>query len=115
MAYTNLDYLRMITEGDTESVVELIGLFLDQVPEFIENMNKFLAEGRYEELGKEAHKAKSSVMIMGMDDLGHDMKSLQLDTIAKTGVETYGERVSKFEMQCLAAVEELNIELEKMK
>jgi len=115
MAYTNLDYLRMITEGDTESVRELIILFLEQVPEFIENMNKFLAEGRYEELGKEAHKAKSSVMIMGMDDLGHDMKSLQLDTIAKTGVETYGERVSKFVMQCNAAVEELNIELEKMK
>ena len=114
MAFTNLDYLRTITEGDTESIRELIILFIEQVPEFIENLKKFLAEGRYAELGNEAHKAKSSVMIMGMDELGHDMKSLQLDTIAKTGVDTYAERVNRFEFQCLAAVEELNKELEKM-
>jgi HPt (histidine-containing phosphotransfer) domain-containing protein len=106
MAFTNLDYLRTITEGDTESVRELIILFIEQVPEFIENLKKFLAEGRYAELGSEAHKAKSSVMIMGMDDLGHDMKTLQLATIARTDVETYA--------QCLAAIDELNIELKKM-
>ena len=114
MAFTNLDYLRTITEGDTESVRELIILFIEQVPELIENLKKFLAEGRYPELGSEAHKAKSSVMIMGMDDLGHDMKTLQLATIARTDVETYAQYVSKFELQCLAAIDELNIELRKM-
>src|SRR5665647_3408222 len=80
MAFTNLDYLRTITEGDTESIRELIILFIEQVPEFIENLNKFLKEKRYAELGNEAHKAKSSVMIMGMDDLGHDMKRLHAIT-----------------------------------
>lgn len=114
MAFTNLTYLRTITEGDTESVRELIILFLEQIPEFIGNLKKFLAEGRYTELGNEAHKAKSSVMIMGMDDLGNDMKTLQLATISKTEVETYAQYVSKFEFQCLAAVEELNQELSKM-
>jgi HPt (histidine-containing phosphotransfer) domain-containing protein len=114
MAFTNLDYLRTITENDTESVRELIILFIEQVPEFIENLKKHLAEGQYAELGNEAHKAKSSVMIMGMDDLGHDMKTLQLDTMAHTGVETYAERVNRFEFQCLAAIDELNIELSKM-
>lgn len=114
MAFTNLNYLRTITEGDTESVRELIILFIEQVPEFIENLKKHLADGRYAELGNEAHKAKSSVMIMGMDELGHDMKTLQLATISKTEVETYAQYVSKFEFQCLAAVDELTKELSKM-
>jgi len=114
MTYTNLEYLRTITEGDTESVRELIILFIEQVPEFIENLNKFLDEKRYAELGNEAHKAKSSVMIMGMDELGHDMKTLQLDTISRINVENYAPLVAKFELQCLAAVEELNKELKKM-
>jgi HPt (histidine-containing phosphotransfer) domain-containing protein len=114
MAFTNLNYLQTITEGDAESVRELIILFIEQVPEFIDNLKKCLAEGRYAELGNEAHKAKSSVMIMGMDDLGHDLKTLQIDTINKTGVETYAQIVSKFETQCLAAVKELNYELSKM-
>lgn len=114
MAFTNLEYLRMITEGDTESVREIIVLFMDQVPEFIENMNKHLAEKEYGKLGNEAHKAKSSVMIMGMEDLGHDLKALQLDTINGTGVDTYAPLVHRFEVECLAAVEELKIELRKM-
>ena len=114
MSYTNLDYLRTITENDTESVREIIVLFLDQVPEFIENLKKHLANKQYDKLGNEAHKAKSSVMIMGMDDLGHDLKTLQLDTIKGTGVDTYAPLVSRFEVECLAAVEELKIELRKM-
>ncbi len=115
MAFTNLNYLQTITEGDTASMRELIALFIEQVPEFIGNLKKHLAEEQFIELGKEAHKAKSSVMIMGMEDLGHDLKTLQLDTISGTKKETYAEYVSRFETECLAAVEELNQALSKMK
>jgi len=115
MAFTNLNYLHTITEGDTASMRELILLFIEQVPEFIDNLKKLLAEERFLELGKEAHKAKSSVMIMGMDDLGHDLKTLQLDTISGIRKETYAQHVSRFEAECLAAVEELNLAMKKMK
>lgn len=115
MAYTNLNYLQTITEGDTDTMRELIDLFIEQVPEFIGNLKKHLAEERYAELGNEAHKAKSSVMIMGMEGLGHDLKALQLATISGTQKETYAQHVSRFEMECLAAVDELNKVLSKMK
>ena len=114
MAFTNLNYLHTITEGDTASMRELILLFIEQVPEFIDNLKKLLAEERFLELGKEAHKAKSSVMIMGMDDLGHDLKTLQLDTISGIRKETYAQHVSRFETECLAAVEELKLAMKKM-
>jgi len=114
MALTNLNYLQSITEGDTTSMRELILLFIEQVPEFIENLKKHLAEEKFIELGKEAHKAKSSVMIMGMESLGHDLKTLQLDTISGNRKETYAQHVSRFETECLAAIEELNQELAKM-
>jgi hypothetical protein len=114
MTFTNLNYLQTITEGDTASMRELITLFIEQVPEFIGNLKKHLAEEQYIELGKEAHKAKSSVMIMGMEDLGHDLKTLQLDTMSGINKETYAEHVNRFETECLAAVEELNLALSKM-
>jgi HPt (histidine-containing phosphotransfer) domain-containing protein len=114
MAFTNLDYLQSITEGDNDSMRELILLFIEQVPEFVGNLKKHLAEEEFIELGKEAHKAKSSVMIMGMDSLGHDLKTLQLDTISGIRKETYAGHVIRFETECLAAVEELNQVLSKM-
>ncbi len=115
MAYTNLDYLRNITGGDTESMREIILLFIEQVPEFIGKLRKHLIEKNYPELGKEAHKAKSSVMILGMNDLGHDLKSLQLATISGTGEENYEKQVIRFEKECELAVAELQEELLKLK
>jgi HPt (histidine-containing phosphotransfer) domain-containing protein len=114
MGYTNLSYLQNITGGDTNSIRELINLFIEQVPEFIGNLRNHLEEQRYIELGREAHKAKSSVMIMGMDDLGHDLKALQMATISGTGVETYAQHVSRFESECIIAVEELQQALLKL-
>lgn len=114
MAFTNLNYLRTIAEGDAATIREIIDLFIEQVPEFTGNLKKYLEEKRYTELGKEAHKAKSSVMIMGMEDLGHDLKTFQLDTISGINIENYAQHVSRFEEECLIAVEELKQELLKM-
>jgi HPt (histidine-containing phosphotransfer) domain-containing protein len=108
MAYTDLKYLESIAEGDSEVIQEMKDIFIMQVPEFIENLNRYLKEGNYAELGKEAHKAKSSVVIMGMDELGKDLKALQLATIAGTNQDTYAQYVRKFELQCLAAIKELS-------
>jgi len=114
MAFTNLNYLESITEGDTVAMNELIQLFIEQVPEFIANLKKHLAEQQYIELGKEAHKAKSSVMIMGMENLSHDLKTLQLDTISGIRKDTYAQHVQRFETECLSAVEELKLAMSKM-
>ena len=115
MALTNLNYLQTITEGDKDTMCEIIEMFFDQVPEFVGNLKRFLSEEKYPELGKEAHKAKSSVMILGMEQLGHDLKALQLATIAGTHVETYAPMVARFEKECLIAVEELTEELKKLR
>jgi len=114
MTYTNLDYLRNITGGDKDSIREIILLFMEQVPEFIGNMRKHLDEKNYIELGREAHKAKSSVMILGMEDLGHDLKALQLATINGTRVETYPKHLQRFEDECNTALKELKKELAKL-
>lgn len=111
MSYTNLNYLRTITEGDLDSVREITILFIEQVPEFIRNLKKYLEEKRYAELGSEAHKAKSSVSIMGMENLAKDLKILQLATISGTNIETYAQHVGRFETECLMAIEELKLEL----
>lgn len=114
MAYTNLDYLREITDGDKGIIKELIELFITQVPDFISNMHKHYDSGEYILLGKEAHKAKSSLQIMGMSELEKEMKTLQLRTIDGLEVENYPVYISHFETQCAIAIEELKAELEKL-
>ena len=112
MAYTNLTYLRTITDNNKVVIREMIELFFTQLPLFIQNMNQHYDSGQYIALGKEAHKAKSSLQIMGMSELEVDMKKFQLLTIEGIEVESYPAYIRKFEMQCEAAVKELKAEME---
>jgi HPt (histidine-containing phosphotransfer) domain-containing protein len=114
MAYTDLSYLKEITGGESSIVQEMVEMFFAQVDEFKTNLNKYLEEKKWAELGKEAHKAKSSVLIVGMDDLGKNLKKLQLLTEEEKEIETYPDYVKMFEEQCDAAIEELKEELNNL-
>ncbi len=115
MAYTNLEYLKKMTDGNKEIIREMIELFLAQVPGFIHNLNACYANQQYEALGKEAHKAKSSLQIMGMGELEKEMKTFQHKTIEKIDVESYPDYIRKFEIQCEVAKAELLAALENFK
>jgi HPt (histidine-containing phosphotransfer) domain-containing protein len=75
----NLSYLQSIAEGDESIIEELIIIFLEQIPEFTEGLDKSSQEENWLMVGAIAHKAKSSVISMGMEDLGNiDLKNLEL-------------------------------------
>ncbi len=67
-----------ITKGDLKFRKELIEIFMEQIFEFIDNMNKHLSSGNLEQLARESHTAKSSAMIFGMENTGHLLKKIQL-------------------------------------
>ena len=71
-------HLNTITGEDVNFRNELIGIFLEQIPDFIGNMKKFLAGNELQNLAREAHTAKSSVLIFGMTNTGHLLKDIQL-------------------------------------
>jgi HPt (histidine-containing phosphotransfer) domain-containing protein len=105
---TDLTYLTNMAGGNPEIIKEMIQIFVDQVEEYIRDMNRFLNEKDYISMGKLAHKSKSSVAIMGMNDLATELKTLEL--LAKEGKEPekYPLMVENFESQCKAAIVELN-------
>lgn len=93
---TNLNYLNEITGGEAEMTKEFILLFLDQMIEFKDGMTGFLADQKWKELGEIAHKAKSSVMTFGMNDLGLELKELQLKTQKLEDIASYPKYVQHF-------------------
>lgn len=111
--YTSLDYLKEITGGETEVMHEFIQMFFDQIPEFRDGLTKNLAEKKWKELGELAHKAKSSVMTFGMNDLGHRLKDLQLKTQKLEDIESYPFYVDEFVNVITQAEIELKEEMKK--
>lgn len=106
---TDLNYLQEIAQGDDVFIREIIHTFIRQVPEFAENMRTHLHEKEYNLLAKEAHTAKSSVIIFGLHDLGKRLKELQLMALTGKDSDSYSEYISEFETVCQKAIKELII------
>jgi len=73
----DLQEINRITCGDKNFKKELIEIFLKQIDEFIIKMNDYLENNNMEYLAREAHTAKSSVLIFGMEDTGMLLKDIQ--------------------------------------
>lgn len=111
---TDLAYLKEITGGEPEIMKEFIQMFFDQIPEFRIGLTEHLANQKWKELGELAHKAKSSVMTFGMNDLGHQLKELQLKTQKLEDIGSYSAYVDDFLAEIAQAENELNDDLNKM-
>ncbi len=105
---TDLTYLKNMAAGNKELVIEMITIFKNQVEEFNEEMTLLFDKGEYELLGKLAHKAKSSISIMGLHELALDLKALE--NMAKAGIdsEKYPVFINRFKEETNEAVAELD-------
>lgn len=112
---TDLSYLKEIAGGETAIIKEFIELFLEQIPEFRSELRAHLRNRQWDELGKTAHKAKSSVMTFGLSDLGLHLKQLQVKTQKLTDVDSFPADVEEFEKIITAAERELREDLKNLR
>ncbi len=105
---TDLTYLKEMSAGNKDLVLEMIDIFKSQVDEFKRDMEDLFIKKEYLLLGKLAHKAKSSISIMGLDDLAADLKTLENNAKAGTNPENYKKIIDKFVSETDEAVRELD-------
>jgi len=105
----DLSYLREMSGGNKELVLEMISIFQSQVVEFGQTMDQLLDSKQYELLGKLAHKAKSSVAIMGLENLAQRLKDLENSAREGINIETYANIVAIFKRETAEAVKELTL------
>ncbi len=105
--FINMEYLDSVSGGDTGIIVEIVAMFRDQSVEIYNEMKSLLASKNYNSLGLLAHKAKSSVAIMGMEEMASLLKAFESQ--AKEGKEShlYDSYIEKFRNDTGEAVKEL--------
>lgn len=64
----DLDYLRKMINNDEKALKQLVGIYLMALPVDMDEFNHCYDEGKVPELGKIAHKMKSSFANLGMKD-----------------------------------------------
>jgi HPt (histidine-containing phosphotransfer) domain-containing protein len=84
--YFDLSYLNQVFQGNRDLINQIISLFLDQVPHYIHDMEMKVEENKLNELHPLAHKAKSSIAMLGMKNM--EQLVLQIEFNSKNGKET---------------------------
>jgi HPt (histidine-containing phosphotransfer) domain-containing protein len=105
---TDLNYLKSMSGGDPKFIREMIDLFREQIAEYKNIMPELLENKDYDGLSKIAHKAKSSVAIMGMTEVADMLKELEILTHDRIEVERYRPLVTYFLEQSELAITELD-------
>ena len=77
MGKIDLTYLEDITSGESEIMIEMIDLMLDETPKHIENLKKAYAEKDWNALGSEAHKLKPMFLYIGLTKLNEVSQKLE--------------------------------------
>ena len=105
---TDLTYLKNMSAGNKELVLEMIGIFKQQAKEFVIEMNELYEKSEFESLGKLAHKAKSSISIMGLNELAIELKNFENMAKAGVGTDKYPAFIAKFREETDEAIDELD-------
>jgi len=110
----NTEYLESVTGGEISIITELVNMFKEQVIEIHTEMKTSYSERDYKQLGMLAHKAKSSVAIMGMSALADMLQTFEYSAKSDLIPEMYEVYINRFYDDTQAAVIEFDEYLSKM-
>lgn len=106
LQYIDMSYLEEMSDGCEEFICEISEVFVEQMPQLIQQMRKHLAERNIKEFHKTVHKAKSSIKIMGIKPLINDIHEIEKDKTSENYliIELF---IEKFDNICNKAIEEV--------
>ncbi|SHJ32043.1 HPt (histidine-containing phosphotransfer) domain-containing protein [Arenibacter nanhaiticus] len=79
----NLDKINELAEGDNDFIMAVVGVFLEEVPQDLAELEVALRQKNFESVYKLAHKIKPNVDLLGMEDTRKI--ALNIETLGKKG------------------------------
>ena len=103
----DLSYVKTMAGDSLELVNEMINIFISQVPDFVSEMKSYHEDEDWSSLGLVAHKAKSSLAVMGMEKQANLLKELEIKSKDGIDKDQYSSYIESFENDCKIAIIEL--------
>lgn len=113
---TNLNYIRELTSGDPEMMMELVNVYLVENPKFVKRIDEAINNSDWTTVAKAAHSIIPSFLIVGIsNDFALIAHKIQEYAEKKENMDLIRELFVAIETICRQAYEELEKELELLK
>ena len=111
----DLSYLRLLIDNDTEIVLEVLEIFKLQTPIDVQNLELHTKNNDWQMLSKSAHKLKSSVGNLGMNQLKDWFLFIEINGKQETNLDRLNELVNLSIQGTKQLVKDIEEEILKLK
>jgi HPt (histidine-containing phosphotransfer) domain-containing protein len=84
----DLSYLKSVASGSKEFMIDIIELFLNQIPDYFEQLDQYIKEENWHFVGELAHKIKPSLTFMGVNSAMENMAEIENNARNLQNLET---------------------------
>jgi HPt (histidine-containing phosphotransfer) domain-containing protein len=102
----NFKYLSDMMNGKKLLITGVMDVFLEQLPEELQSINKAVVKTDYATIKTFAHSMRSTVSIMGISVLGALLTEMEDLGASATGIEKIKELNQELNLICKQAIEE---------
>ena len=114
MAITNLDLLKEYASGDVNFMLELLSIYKNETPKAIEQIKFHTGQQNWSELKMVIHKLKSSVSMLGINQLAHTISKMEQNIKTENNtLETINLSYDLIE-QCQISVSEVDHHIQNL-
>ena len=103
----DLSYLNQVFQGNQDMINNIIQLFLEQVPQYIGEMEKCVERQDFISLHPLAHKAKSSITMLGLKNMEQQVITIEEDSRKHRNQIGLGRLVQELRTECNLVREQL--------
>lgn len=112
--HTDLTYLREIANGSNDFIVEMLSIFIDQVPKSLARMETAAHDKDWPTVRMVAHKIKPSILFTGLTEIADEVPKLEQYAAEESHTDIIPLQVEKIKHVCTEAIVELKEELGKL-
>ena len=111
MKYTDLTYLKELSNGSSEFVKEMLTIFIKETPEAISKMETYLQNKDWQSLRGVLHKIKPSMTFVGLKEIEEVVNDAEDYAGSETNLDKLPEMIMKIKTIGTEGIYELQEEL----
>jgi len=107
----DLSMVRSVSGGDEGFIKKMVALFIETVPQNMQELDKAVEAGNWDQVGKTAHKLKSTVDSMGIKTIRQEIRTVEANARSGQSIQEIPALVNKISSVINACIEQLQEEI----
>ena len=109
----DLSMVQSVSGGDEGFIKKMVALFIETVPQNVQDLKNALQEENWDQVGKTAHKLKSTIDSMGIKSIRQEIRTVEANARQKESLDQVAPLVATIDSVITECIGQLRIEIMK--